>query len=238
MDEPLSNLDAKLRVQMRTEVSRIQRRLGTTMVYVTHDQTEAMTLGDRVAVMRAGILQQVDTPANLYEDPINLFVAGFIGSPSMNFLPGRIEGDTVRLPLGEAKLPDKVKAGLQRDKGTRDVIVGMRPEHFEDATIDSGQMQSPMKFRVKADVVESMGSEKFVYFDVAAEHVESQELTELAADAGMEDLPSHGGGQQFVARLSSESPFCPGDYLELVLDTSQIKLFATDNGQSISGPVS
>src|SRR4051795_828870 len=103
MDEPLSNLDAKLRVQMRTEVARIQRRLGTTMVYVTHDQTEAMTLGDRVAVMRAGIIQQVDSPATLYEDPINLFVAGFIGSPSMNFLPGHTEGDQLHLPFGDAR---------------------------------------------------------------------------------------------------------------------------------------
>ena len=235
MDEPLSNLDAKLRVQMRTEVSRIQRRLGTTMVYVTHDQTEAMTLGDRVAVMRAGILQQVDTPANLYEDPINLFVAGFIGSPSMNFLAGRIEGDVVKMPFGEARIPDKVRAGLAQDKqGVRDVIVGMRPEHFEDATIDAGNLPSAMKFRVKADVVESMGSEKFIYFDVATEHVESAELTELAADAGMEDLPSHGEGQQVVARLSAESPVTPGDDIELVLDTSQIKLFAADDGRRLS----
>src|SRR5687768_5121568 len=122
MDEPLSNLDAKLRVQMRTEVARIQRQLGTTMVYVTHDQTEAMTLGDRVAVMRAGVLQQVDTPGKLYENPSNLFVAGFIGSPAMNFLPGRVEGGVLRTPLGETAL---------RTEGG-DVIVGMRPEHFED----------------------------------------------------------------------------------------------------------
>ena len=106
MDEPLSNLDAKLRVQMRTQVARLQRQLGTTMVYVTHDQTEAMTLGDRVAVMRAGIIQQVDTPRRLYEDPANLFVAGFIGSPSMNFVSGHIEGDKVKLPFGEAPLSD------------------------------------------------------------------------------------------------------------------------------------
>ena len=100
MDEPLSNLDAKLRVQMRTEVSRIQQRLGTTTVYVTHDQTEAMTLGDRVAVMRSGELQQVGTPMELYNDPLNLFVAGFIGSPAMNFMPATVEGDTVKLPIG------------------------------------------------------------------------------------------------------------------------------------------
>src|ERR671938_335362 len=136
MDEPLSNLDAKLRVQMRTEVSRIQQRLGTTMVYVTHDQTEAMTLGDRVAVMRAGIIQQVDTPATLYEDSATLFVAGLIGSPSMNFLPGRLEGDTVHLPFGDAQLSDKLRSRMETNGGGgrgRDVIVGMRPEHFEDA---------------------------------------------------------------------------------------------------------
>jgi multiple sugar transport system ATP-binding protein len=119
MDEPLSNLDAKLRVQMRTEVSRIQRRLGTTMVYVTHDQTEAMTLGDRVAVMRAGIIQQVDAPATLYDDPVNLSVAGFIGSPSMNFLPGRLEGDKLELPFGTAEVPDRLKGALQKGEAGR-----------------------------------------------------------------------------------------------------------------------
>src|ERR1044071_8206811 len=112
MDEPLSNLDAKLRVQMRTEVARIQRRLGTTMVYVTHDQTEAMTLGDRVAVMRAGVIQQVGSPKVLYEDPANLFVAGFIGSPAMNFVPARIEGDTITLPFGDAPLPPQLRERL------------------------------------------------------------------------------------------------------------------------------
>src|SRR5215213_2596211 len=127
MDEPLSNLDAKLRVQMRTEVSRIQRQLGTTMVYVTHDQTEAMTLGDRVAVMRAGIIQQVDTPKVLYENPANLFVAGFIGSPSMNFLPGRLEGDRISLPFGDVPLNDNLRHRLQAGdgghRGNMDVIV-------------------------------------------------------------------------------------------------------------------
>jgi multiple sugar transport system ATP-binding protein len=228
MDEPLSNLDAKLRVQMRTEVARIQRQLGTTMVYVTHDQTEAMTLGDRVAVMRAGVIQQVDTPANLYEDPDNLFVAGFIGSPSMNFLPARLEGETLRLPFGDAPLP----AGI---KGTaRDVIAGVRPEHFEDAAVEKEQHPHRMKFRTRLDVVESMGSELYVYFDVDAGEVDSAELTELAADAGMEDLPSHGGGQQVVARLSAESRAAPGSEVELSVDTSQIKLFAADSGRSLT----
>jgi multiple sugar transport system ATP-binding protein len=237
MDEPLSNLDAKLRVQMRTEVARIQRTLGTTMVYVTHDQTEAMTLGDRVAVMRAGIIQQVDTPAKLYEDPHNLFVAGFIGSPSMNFLPGQLEGDVVKLPFGDAPLSDTLRSRLQREggQGSRDVIVGVRPEHFEDAAVEKDAHADRMKFRTKVDVVESMGSEIYVYFDVETKGgMENPELSELAADSGMEDLPSHGEGQQVVARLSAESKASPGGEVELTIDTSQIKLFAADTGRSMT----
>jgi len=235
MDEPLSNLDAKLRVQMRTEVARIQKRLGTTMVYVTHDQTEAMTLGDRVAVMRAGLLQQVDAPGRLYEQPDNLFVAGFIGSPSMNFLPGRLEDGSVTTPVGKIALPDRVRRGLESsDGGTRDVVVGIRPEHFEDAAVEPEDHPDRMKFRTKVDVVESMGSEVYVYFDVKGGELHTAELDELAADAGMEDLPSHGEGQQVVARLSAESKAAPGAEVELVVDTSQIHLFATDNGRALT----
>jgi multiple sugar transport system ATP-binding protein len=235
MDEPLSNLDAKLRVQMRTEVARIQKRLGTTMVYVTHDQTEAMTLGDRVAVMRAGIIQQVDTPANLYDHPANLFVAGFIGSPSMNFLPGRLEGDMVRMPIGDAQLPDHVRSNLQREggQGARDVIVGVRPEHFEDASI-APDGPDQLRFRTTVDVVESMGSELYVYFDIAAPEVELDQLSDLAKDAGMEDLPTHGEGQQVVARLSAESKATPGEEIELTLELTNMKLFATDSGKSMT----
>ncbi len=236
MDEPLSNLDAKLRVQMRTEVARIQRRLGTTMVYVTHDQTEAMTLGDRVAVMRAGIIQQVDTPATLYEDPINLFVAGFIGSPSMNFLPGRLEGDTLHLPFGNTQIPDKLRSALQAHGGgggAREVIVGMRPEHFEDATIEP-EGPGRMKFRARIDVVESMGSELYAYFDVETKgEVQSDELADLAKDSGLEDLPS-GGAQHVVARLDAASKAAPGSELDFTLDTTQIKLFDPDGGRSLT----
>jgi multiple sugar transport system ATP-binding protein len=234
MDEPLSNLDAKLRVQMRTEVARIQRRLGTTMVYVTHDQTEAMTLGDRVAVMRAGIIQQVAAPSTLYEDPINLFVAGFIGSPSMNFVPGHIEGETLHLPFGSTPVPDKMRSVLQSGgAGRREVIAGVRPEHFEDAAIE-GEGPGRMKFRAKVDVVESMGSELYVYFDVETKEVESDELAELAKDAGMEDLPGGGAGQHVVARLDAASKASPGSEVELTLDTTQIKLFDPNGGRSLT----
>jgi multiple sugar transport system ATP-binding protein len=237
MDEPLSNLDAKLRVQMRTEVARIQRRLGTTMVYVTHDQTEAMTLGDRVAVMRAGIIQQVDSPATLYDDPVNLFVAGFIGSPSMNFVPGRLEGDKLELPFGSVPLPDHLKQALQKSSGgggTRDVIAGVRPEHFEDAAIEPDR-PGLHKFKARIDVLESMGSELYAYFDIeTGQELESDDLAELAKDAGMEDLPSGGANQHVVARLDSDSKATAGGEIELVLDTTTIKLFDPDGGRSLT----
>jgi multiple sugar transport system ATP-binding protein len=233
MDEPLSNLDAKLRVQMRTEVARLHRQLGTTMLYVTHDQTEAMTLGDRVAVMRGGVIQQVDTPKVLYEAPINLFVAGFIGSPSMNFLPARLEGDVIRLPFGDAPLPDGLRARLNGDGRARDVIAGIRPEHFEDASV-AGAGQPGMRFRSNAAIVESMGSELYVYFDVATQEVHTSELDELAKDAGMEDLPSHGEGKQVTARLDAGSRAQAGDDVELLLDTTQIKLFDPTGGRNLA----
>ena len=237
MDEPLSNLDAKLRVQMRTEVSRIQQRLGTTTVYVTHDQTEAMTLGDRVAVMRAGIIQQVASPRILYEDPVNLFVAGFIGSPSMNFLPGRIDGETVRLPMGDVPIPAHLRSRLQArraDGAVRDVIVGIRPEHFEDAAV-AGEAIKGLRFRAKVDVVESMGSELYVYFDLATEQAESQQLEELARDAQLEDLPKHGeSATTVVARLDAVSKAAAGAEIDLVLESEEIKLFDPKDGTSLT----
>ncbi len=227
MDEPLSNLDAKLRVQMRTEVAKLQSDLGTTTVYVTHDQTEAMTLGDRVAVMRAGIIQQVDTPKVLYEDPINLFVAGFIGSPAMNFIPARLEEGKVRLPFGDAPIPD----GVNADK--RDVIAGIRPEHFEDAQFGE-DTEGGLRFKTTVDVVESMGSELYAYFDIkGTQEVHSEQLDELAADAGMDDVPG-GGASHVVARLDARSQAEHGKEVEVVLDTSQIKLFDTDGGRSLT----
>jgi multiple sugar transport system ATP-binding protein len=225
-------------VQMRTEVSRIQNRLGTTTVYVTHDQTEAMTLGDRVAVMRGGVIQQVDTPANLYDHPENLFVAGFIGSPSMNFVPARLEGDTIKLPFGDAPVSDDLRRRLQNAPGGHkagmDVIAGMRPEHFIDTAVEEAGPEF-LQFSAKVDVVESMGSELYVYFEVQHEGVDSSELQELAADSGMEDLPSRGSGnQQIVARLEAQSQAKAGGEVSLGLDTSKIKLFDPDGGRNLT----
>jgi multiple sugar transport system ATP-binding protein len=234
MDEPLSNLDAKLRVQMRTEISRIQQRLNTTTIYVTHDQTEAMTLGDRIAVMRAGVLQQVGSPADLYNHPNNLFVAGFIGSPSMNFLPGEFDGDSLKIPLGTVRIPDALRRRLQGGPGggRGSVIVGLRPEHFEDAALVGDRTQGHT-FRAKIDVLESMGSEFYAYFVVEAAQVSARELEELAQDTGSADLGQSRGGSQVVARLAAESRVTQGAEAELWFNAQHLQLFDPDSGQSL-----
>ena len=234
MDEPLSNLDAKLRVQMRAEISRIQHQLQTTTIYVTHDQTEAMTLGDRIAVMRAGILQQVGPPSELYNQPVNLFVAGFIGSPSMNFLPGELEGDTVKLPIGTVKVPDELRRKLESGPGggRRGVVAGLRPEHFEDAALISDRPNGVL-FKSNIDVLESMGAEYFAHFTIAGQQVSSTELDELAKDAGASDLPQSREGSEIVARLSPESSARQGQELELFFDARHLQLFDTESGRSL-----
>jgi multiple sugar transport system ATP-binding protein len=234
MDEPLSNLDAKLRVQMRTEISRLQQQLGTTTIYVTHDQTEAMTLGDRIAVMRAGILQQVGSPGELYTHPNNLFVAGFIGSPSMNFLPGELEADMVKLPIGNVRLPDELRRKLEAGPGggRRGVVVGLRPEHFEDANVVTDRSKGAT-FRAKIDVLESMGSEYYAYFVIETEGVSSRELDELAQDAGGADIPQARGGVQAVARLDAASRAQQGQEAELWIDTAKMQMFDPESGHSL-----
>jgi multiple sugar transport system ATP-binding protein len=234
MDEPLSNLDAKLRVQMRTEVSRIVAREGTTTVYVTHDQTEAMTLGDRVAVMRSGVLQQVGAPGELYANPVNLFVAGFIGSPAMNFMPGELSGDSVKTPLGDLRLPDSVRGAVGSADGGRHVIVGIRPESFEDASLVSGDTRDRgMTFRKKIDLVEQLGAEQYAYFQLEHEGVQSDELRELAEDAGADEVPSSGEGQ-IVARLESASGISRGAEAELWLDLSKLHFFDPSDGKNLA----
>jgi multiple sugar transport system ATP-binding protein len=237
MDEPLSNLDAKLRVQMRTEVARIQQRLGTTTVYVTHDQTEAMTLGDRVAVMRTGVLQQVGKPTELYGHPTNLFVAGFIGSPAMNFVPGTLSGGKVRTPFGELPAPEDIQGG--DGGGDRDVIVGIRPEHLEDArVVDSEARSQGATFKAKLDLVESLGAEYYAYFHLEGTRVESEHLQEVAADAGLGEVPSaQAGDTSLVARLNEMSEISEGDEIELWLDTRRLHLFDPESGENLAaGP--
>jgi multiple sugar transport system ATP-binding protein len=235
MDEPLSNLDAKLRVQMRTEIARIQQRFETTTIYVTHDQTEALTLGDRIAVMRAGLLQQVGAPSELYGHPTNLFVAGFIGSPSMNFLPGELDGDNLKLPLGTFRIPDSVRSRLEAGPGgaRSGVVVGMRPEDFEDASI-VGDRNKGIHFKAKIEVLESMGSEFYAYFVVESERIASRELDELASDAGAADLPQQ-EGSQITARLDAASQVKQGQETELWFNTDHIHLFDPESGRTLLG---
>ncbi len=230
MDEPLSNLDAKLRVQTRAEISRLQKRLGTTTVYVTHDQTEAMTLGDRVVVLRGGLVQQIGSPQELYDKPRNLFVAGFIGSPSMNFVPGTLTADGVATELGNFELPRERRAAIQKKNPGNEVVVGIRPEHFEDAAlIDSYQKLSGATFTAKVDVMESMGSDKYVYFESKGNKVQSAELQELAADAGLGEA-----GAQVVARLAAESKAAAGSDVELWFDPAKISVFDQASGDNLT----
>jgi multiple sugar transport system ATP-binding protein len=234
MDEPLSNLDAKLRVQMRTEVAKLQSKLETTTVYVTHDQTEAMTLGDRVAVMRAGVLQQVGAPAELYDNPVNLFVAGFIGSPAMNFMPAEIGGGKLRLPIGEVDLDDLGDLGGGRNDGP--VIAGIRPENFEDVeVIGDLKEERGVTFEAEIDLVESLGSDLFAYFHIESEGVQSDQL----ADIVEESLEETGAGEiregheQIVARLDPTSKVKRRDTAQLWADTAKLHLFDPESGDSL-----
>jgi multiple sugar transport system ATP-binding protein len=234
MDEPLSNLDAKLRVQMRTEVSRIQRRLGTTTVYVTHDQTEAMTLGDRVAVMRSGLLQQVGSPKELYDSPVNLFVAGFIGSPAMNFMGGTLEDGMLRTNLGEFRLSDRLRREVEGSGSGRNVIVGLRPENFEDAALVSPDARpNGITFRTSIDVLESLGSDVFVYFTQGREQgVEAAELEELARDSGRADTGA--SGDTIVARIDAATRIREGGEAELWVNGRAMHIFDPATGRNLS----
>jgi multiple sugar transport system ATP-binding protein len=233
MDEPLSNLDAKLRVQMRTSVSKLQKQLATTTVYVTHDQTEAMTLGDRVVVLRSGLVQQVGSPQFLYEQPVNLFVAGFIGSPAMNFLPGTLENGSLSTALGTVALSDRVRRLAEAADAPRDLIVGIRPEHFEDAALLEDHVRATgTVFTSTVDVLESMGSDKYAYFTVEGDIAQSAELAELAADAGAADVPT--AGAQLVTRLSATSGATEGAPLDVWFDPDKIHLFDPSTGKNIT----
>jgi multiple sugar transport system ATP-binding protein len=232
MDEPLSNLDAKLRVQMRTSVSKLQKQLGTTTVYVTHDQTEAMTLGDRVVVLRGGVVQQVGPPQHLYENPANLFVAGFIGSPAMNFVPVELAEGELRSALGDVPLPERLRKAAEAADAPRDLVLGIRPEHFEDAAlVDDAVKTRGATFTGEVDVVEEMGSDKYVYFTLQGAKASSAELDELAADSGSSEVPTDDG--QLVTRLSVESRARENEQLSVWFDTDKIHLFNPKTGETI-----
>jgi multiple sugar transport system ATP-binding protein len=225
-DEPLSNLDAKLRGQMRTEILRMQRRMGITTVYVTHDQTEAMTLGDRVAVLRRGLLQQVATPRELYEQPVNMFVAGFIGSPPMNFVPGSVHEGTLSLPFVSFELPPEMREAV----GDRDLVdVGIRPERFEDANLVDHSNQGGVSFRATVDVIEWLGNEQFAYipYDAPADLVAG--LHELERELDSERMRS-----QLVVALDPASKISDGTEAELWFDPRRTHIFDPSTGENLT----
>jgi len=226
LDEPLSNLDAKLRAQMRTELLRIQRRLETTTVYVTHDQTEAMTLGDRVAVLRHGEVQQVGTPRELYREPANLFVAGFIGSPAMNLVPARVEGDRLILPMTGLPLPRRLRGAAAAACGT--CVAGIRPEHLREPGADGEGT-----FSVRAESAEWLGADLYLHFEVPAWTGEPvATLQRGSASQSMRD-----GRLRLTARLGGERQVTSGETLDLALDPAGLVLFDGDSGRRIdSGP--
>jgi len=245
MDEPLSNLDAKLRVQMRSEISRIQDEIGVTTLYVTHDQVEAMTMGDRVAVLRKGILQQVDTPQFLYDHPRNLFVAGFIGSPAMNM----VEADLVRADGSAAlefggfrlELPEEVlgeRPDLPGYEGKR-VVLGLRPEDMEDATLVS-EVPSGRRIQATVHLREALGADVLVHFAISAPPVLTEDARELATDVGQEALldaeaRARAGQSTFLARLSPRTTAREGEPIELAVDVTRFHFFDPETGLGIYG---
>jgi multiple sugar transport system ATP-binding protein len=242
MDEPLSNLDAKLRVQMRAEIARLQNDLGVTTIYVTHDQVEAMTMGDRVAVMRKGELQQVADPQELYDRPVNLFVGGFIGSPAMNMVEATLERLDAQVAVGVGS--EKITLGDEtvstrprlKDYEGKKVILGIRPEDLEDASLETN---SPEDRRLKGEVLltEALGSEVMVHFTVDAPPAYTEDVRELAQDIGDEraaqGLPAEEGQSTMVGRFGARSRVKPGDTTEVAVDTRALHFFDPETGLGI-----
>jgi multiple sugar transport system ATP-binding protein len=226
-DEPLSNLDAKLRGQMRSEISQMQRRLGVTSVYVTHDQTEAMTLGDRVAVLKKGLLQQIASPRELYEQPVNLFVAGFIGSPSMNFLPATLEGNVLKTPIGDIPVSgDRAKAA----EGRKVVLAGLRPEFFEDASlVEEHKKDRGSTFTAELTHTEWLGNEQYGYINFDPDPAVRELLNSLASEMDAEELRP-----QIVVTLDAASRIRGGRSAELWLDTRKMHLFDPETGENLT----
>jgi multiple sugar transport system ATP-binding protein len=254
MDEPLSNLDAKLRVQMRTEIAKLHNRIGTTTIYVTHDQTEAMTMADRIVVLKDGLVQQVDPPQQMYDEPENVFVAGFIGSPAMNFIQAHLEKEngayavvfgSTRLHLSREEIEKAKERGHDPERyANKEVALGIRPEHMEDAGVEEATAMSEAEgsnvVEVEAQVIESMGSEKYVYFEPPREQAvrlesvagmtDDTEGPEQDIGGGSAEAP---GGNLMVARVSAGSTAREGEKMRLVIDSGKIHLFDLETEQAI-----
>jgi len=257
MDEPLSNLDAKLRVQTRTEIAKLHARIGTTTIYVTHDQTEAMTMADRIVVLKDGVVQQIDPPQVMYNDPDNVFVAGFIGSPAMNFIRARLEREDGGASPGLAAVFGRTRISIPREllaqaeeRGRdvepfvgKEVVLGIRPEYMEDAESAEGAALGGGAggenfVEIRPQVIESMGSEKYVYFEMPGEqaaHLESlEDMTEGSGNGnGTGGSPDSGAGDLMVARVSAESRATRDQPLRLMVDASKVRLFDPESEKAI-----
>ncbi|MGH7484550.1 MAG: ABC transporter ATP-binding protein, partial [bacterium] len=234
MDEPLSNLDPKLRDEMQTLVADLQKELRVTTIYVTHDQTEAMKLGDRLVVMREGKVEQNGAPQELYEHPKNLFVAAFIGSPAMNFQPARLEDSVLRCALGKLPLSDRVRRTLEAAGAPREVIVGIRPEHFEDAALAqpwAGRHGATFTSRVAR--LESTGADKYAHFKLDDEPIGAAKRKELVAETDTADVA---GVTSLIARLSRASAATQGEMVKICFDPDLVQIFHPSDGRNLTLP--
>tara|TARA_B100001115_G_C15803724_1_gene397719 strand:+ start:69 stop:1244 length:1176 start_codon:yes stop_codon:yes gene_type:complete len=234
MDEPLSNLDAKLRVQMRAELGQLHTQLQTTTLYVTHDQVEAMTMGDRVAVIRKGELQQIDTPREIYLNPRNIFVAGFIGSPSMNFVYANIgvKNSSIQLGFGNDQIDyngeklDELKAFENKE-----IVMGIRPEAFEDGNY-ANESEFSESIKVSVSLLEQLGSDSYIHFYKDIKPVQTEAIEEILADDG-EDISILGDNTKFIARINPNSTVVEGEEIELKIDPSKLHFFNPETGDAI-----
>ncbi len=234
MDEPLSNLDAKLRVQMRAELGQLHTQLQTTTLYVTHDQVEAMTMGDRVAVIRKGELQQIDTPREIYLNPKNIFVAGFIGSPSMNFVYANVgvNKNSIKLNFGNDHIDYKGDK-LEKLKAfeNKEIVMGIRPEAFEDGNYANTSEYSE-SIKVSVSLLEQLGSDSYIHFYKDIKPVQTEAIEEILADEG-EDISVLGDNTKFIARINPNSTVVEGEEIELKIDPSKLHFFDPDTGDAL-----
>ena len=234
MDEPLSNLDAKLRVQMRAELGQLHTQLQTTTLYVTHDQVEAMTMGDRVAVIRKGELQQIDTPREIYLNPKNIFVAGFIGSPSMNFVYANVgvNKNSIKLNFGNDHIDYKGDK-LEKLKAfeNKEIVMGIRPEAFEDGNYANTSEYSE-SIKVSVSLLEQLGSDSYIHFYKDIKPVQTEAIEEILADEG-EDISVLGDNTKFIARINPNSTVVEGEEIELKIDPSKLHFFDPETGDAL-----
>ena len=234
MDEPLSNLDAKLRVQMRAELGQLHTQLQTTTLYVTHDQVEAMTMGDRVAVIRKGVLQQIDTPREIYLYPKNIFVAGFIGSPSMNFVYAtvKISSKGASLTFGEDQIFVKDPPDSLKDYEGKEIVLGVRPEAFEDS-VYANKKEFSEEINIHVSLLEQLGSDTYIHFYKDINPVQTEAIEEILADEG-EDISVLGTQTKFIARINPNATIEEGKDITLSINPSKLHFFNPDTGLSIN----